>query len=85
VSPTILKRYAWSYDAAGNRLYEQIDDAVTSWTYDSLNRMQSQHAGGTLLFAGSVNEPSTVRVAGQPAAVSPSGDFERGVGVMAGH
>ena len=27
-TPSILKRYAYGYDAAGNRSFEQIDNAV---------------------------------------------------------
>ncbi len=83
-SPSILKRFAWGYDAAGNRLYEQIDDSVTGWTYSSLNRLVTQYGGGTLRFAGQLNEPATVVVAGQPATVSGSGAFERGVQVAGG-
>jgi hypothetical protein len=44
-TPTILNRYAYSYDPAGNRTSEQIDDAVTLATHDSLNRLLT-HASG---------------------------------------
>src|SRR5690606_37522967 len=66
-TPTILTRYAYRYDPAGNRLSEQVDDAVTSWTYDALNRLETQQGGGRLRFAGTLSEPATVTVAGQPA------------------
>jgi RHS repeat-associated protein len=83
-SPAVLKRYAWGYDSAGNRLYEQADDAVRGWDFDSLNRATEQHAGGALIFRGAVNEPATVTVAGQPAAVSASGAYEHSVNLVAG-
>jgi RHS repeat-associated protein len=82
--PTVIKRYAWGYDAAGNRLYEQVDDAVTGWTYDSLNRLVTQYGGGKLRFAGTVNEPATVTIQGKPATVTPSGAFASDAAVTAG-
>jgi RHS repeat-associated protein len=81
---TVLQRFAYGYDPAGNRLYEQIDDSVTSWTYDRLNRLVSQQAGGVLRVAGSVNEPARVTVEGQPATVDTSGAFTGGVQVAPG-
>jgi phosphoribosylaminoimidazole carboxylase (NCAIR synthetase) len=51
-TPTVLKRYAYGYDSAGNRTYEQIDDTVIGWTHDSLNRLATQVGGGSLRFAG---------------------------------
>jgi len=61
-TPSILKRYAYGYDAAGNRTYEQIDDAITAASHDSLNRLTSHVAGGALTFAGTINEPATVTI-----------------------
>jgi RHS repeat-associated protein len=72
---TILQRFAYAYDPAGNRLAEQIDDAATSWTYDRLNRLETQQVGGGLRVAGQIGEPATVRVQGQPATVDASGQF----------
>jgi RHS repeat-associated protein len=81
---TILQRFAYGFDPAGNRLYEQIDDAVTSWTYDRLNRLVNQEAGGLLRVAGTVNEPATVRVQGQPATVDTTGAFAGAIQVTPG-
>jgi hypothetical protein len=36
---TVLQRFNYAYDPAGNRLGEQIDDAATSSTYDRLYRV----------------------------------------------
>ncbi len=83
-TPTILKRFGYGYDPAGNRQFEQIDDAVTSWTYSTLNRLVSQAGGGVLQFAGTISEPATVTIGGQPAAVLGANAFARGVPVVPG-
>ncbi len=81
---TILQRYYYRYDPAGNRLSEQIDDAVTSWTYDSLNRLVTQTPGGWLKVRGQLNETGTVSVNGAPALVSAANLFEGLAQVNAG-
>jgi len=73
---TVLQRYAYAYDPAGNRTSEQIDDAVTSSTYDRLNHLGSQQGGGPVVFKGSVNEPATVTVNSRSATVTPDNRFE---------
>jgi YD repeat-containing protein len=80
----VLQRYAYGYDPAGNRRFEQVDDTARSWTHDALNRLVTQAGGGVLRFVGSVNEPAAVTVAGQPATVSSEGVFEAGVPVALG-
>jgi len=72
---TILHRYAYGYDAVGNRTSEQIDDAVTSATLDSLNRLLTRTPGGALQVKGMVNEPSTVTIQGRPATVDATNVF----------
>jgi RHS repeat-associated protein len=74
-TPTILKRQAWSYDAAGNRTTDQNDDAVFATTHDSMNRLQSRVAGGPIVFSGSLNEAATVTIDGRPADVDASHNF----------
>jgi len=83
-SPSVIHEYGYGYDRAGNRLYEQIDDAVTAWTYTNLNRLQAQAGGGVLQLRGSVNEPATVTVQGVPAAVSSANQFQGGLPVVPG-
>ena len=83
-TPTILHAYAYGYDPAGNRLYEQIDTDVTAWTYTNLNRLQAQAGGGVLQIRGTVNEPATVTVQGVPAAVSSAQAFQGGLPVVPG-
>ena len=72
----VLKRYYYSYDPAGNRTAEQIDDAVTGASYDNMNQLVSQQAGGALVFKGTVSEPANVTIGGKPATVTPDNRFE---------
>jgi RHS repeat-associated protein len=77
-------------DSAGNRLAEQIDDVVTSASYNNMNQLVSQQAGGALVFKGTVSELANVTIAGRPAVVTPnasqppSQDFQGAVPVPAG-
>jgi len=75
-TPQVLKRYYYAYDPAGNRTAEQIDDAVTGGTYNNMNQLVSQQAGGALVFKGTVSEPASVTVGGKPATVTVDNRFE---------
>src|SRR4030095_6005486 len=75
VPPTVLKRYRWAYDPSGNRTAEQIDDLVTAFTYDSMNRLSRQQPGGALSFEGTLSEPATVAVGGHGATLSSPNVF----------
>jgi RHS repeat-associated protein len=83
-TPTILKRYAYSYDPAGNRTVEQIDNAPVLSAYDSMNRLTSQTPGGTMRFAGTLNEAATVTIEGAPATVTSDNRFTGGAQVGSG-
>jgi RHS repeat-associated protein len=83
-TPTILKRQAWAYDAAGNRTVDQTDDAVFASTHDELNRLQARAPGGPIVFAGSLNEAGTVTIDGKPATVDGSNNFRGTAQVNAG-
>jgi RHS repeat-associated protein len=83
-TPSILKRYRYAYDPAGNRTAEQIDDAVTGASYDGMNRLTSQQPGGALLFRGTVSEPATVTVGGKPATVTADNVFTGTTSVPSG-
>jgi RHS repeat-associated protein len=65
------RRYRYTYDPAGNRTAEQIDDVVTGATYNGRNQLISQQAGGAELFFGSTNEPARVTVQTRPATITP--------------
>ena len=74
-TPTILTRYLYGYDAAGNRTSVQTDDAPLVWTFDTMNRMTSQGGAALLQFEGTVDKPSAVTIAGKPAVVDGTGKF----------
>jgi RHS repeat-associated protein len=83
-TPLVLQRFAYAYDPAGNRLVEQIDDGVTAWTYDALNRLVAQAGGGVLQVEGRVDEPATVTIQGQAAPVSSAQTFTGPLAVVPG-
>lgn len=72
---TILQRFAYAYDPAGNRTVEQIDDAVTLSAYDTLNRLTGQAPGGPMVIMGALNEPGTVTISGVPVTVDANNNF----------
>jgi RHS repeat-associated protein len=80
----ILKRYRYSYDPAGNRIAEQIDNSVASSTYDSRNRIVSQQPGGLELFRGSTNEPTRVTIQNKPATVDHKSQFTGAAETLSG-
>jgi RHS repeat-associated protein len=82
--PSVLKRYVYTYDAAGNRTSEQIDDAVTGATYNNMNQLVSQQPAGGMPFAGTLSEPATVMIAGRPAAVNADNSFSGSAAIASG-
>lgn len=83
-SPAVLKTYSYAYDPAGNRTTEAIDTAVVKATYDNRNRLLQQQVGGSLRFAGTLNEPAAVTVAGTPAEVTGDNRFAGSTTVTSG-
>ena len=83
-TPSILKRYAYAYDPAGNRTIEQIDDAVIGASHNNLNRLTSQQPNGVIRVTGTVNEAATVSIQGQPASVSSAGVFDGTAAIPSG-
>lgn len=80
----VLKEYAYTYDAAGNRLSEQIDSVVNSAQHNPLNQLISLSPGGPMRVRGRVNEPSRVTVDGQPATMRSDYGFETSIDVNPG-
>lgn len=72
---TGANRWHYAYDPSGNRTTEQIGDAPLQASYDNMNRLLSTSAGGTLAFKGSLDEPGTVMIEGQPAEVDSADVF----------
>jgi len=80
---TILKRYEYAYDPAGNRTAEQTDDLVMGATYNTVDELVTQQPVGAMVFAGSINEAANVTVAGTKAVVTPENHFRASVPVTA--
>jgi YD repeat-containing protein len=83
-TPTILKRYGYGYDSSGNRTVEQLDNGPVLSAYDNMNRLSSQSPGGTMHFAGTLNEAATVTIQGAPATVTSDNKFQGGAHVTSG-
>jgi RHS repeat-associated protein len=66
-TPSILKRYGYSYDAVGNRTNVRTDDAPVTYAYNNMNQLTSQAGGGVVEFRGTTNEPATVTIADKSA------------------
>jgi RHS repeat-associated protein len=84
VTPTILKRYTYQYDPAGNRTVEQIDNTPVLSAYDNMNRLSSQIPGGTMRFVGTLSEAATVTIQGAPVTATSDNRFAGGVQVGSG-
>jgi RHS repeat-associated protein len=82
--PQALKRYAYSYDPAGNRTAAQADGVATSSAHDAGNRLVRQQSAGAVLLSGVVSEPATLTVAGQPLPVAANNRFEGWTAVAPG-
>ena len=82
--PTVLARYGYQYDAAGNRTAEQIDDALVGATVDARNRLVSQQPTGALRIAGQLDEAASVSVNGKVASVDASNRFTATAPISAG-
>jgi RHS repeat-associated protein len=80
----VPSRFAYAYDKAGNRIAEQLDDTVTSSSYNGLEELASTQAGGALLFGGTVSEPATVSIGGKPAQVGADNVFRGTATVSSG-
>src|SRR5439155_22279000 len=63
----LAKHWIYGYDELGNRTTEQVDNSVSTYAYNEKNQLLSTTGGGLLRFRGTLNEPGTVTVNGQPA------------------
>jgi RHS repeat-associated protein len=77
IAGAILNQYAYGYDLSGNRTTEQIGTgtneqvAISQSSYNSDNQVTNRtSATGQMLFAGSLNIPGTVTVAGNTATMN---------------
>jgi RHS repeat-associated protein len=83
-TPMTLKRYGYSYDKAGNRVVEQVDDSANKATVNNMNQVTSRQAGGALRFAGALSEAAMVTVQGKEAAVTAANEFSGSASVPSG-
>ena len=74
-TPTILKRYGYAYDPAGNRTTEQIDDVPLKASYNNMNRITSQDPGGITKFGGTLSEAARVTIQSKPVTVGADNKF----------
>jgi hypothetical protein len=65
-TPTIVKRYGYAYDAAGNRATARVDDAPVTCSYNNMNQVTSQAGGGVVEFKRTTSEPATVTIGASP-------------------
>lgn len=56
----IIKRYAYRYDDAGNRVSEQVDNTINTYAYNNINQLTAQQNGGPIRMAGTLSEVSKV-------------------------
>jgi hypothetical protein len=61
---SVIKDYAYAYDAAGNRTGEQLDSYPSSATPNALNQLTAIAGGGPTRFSGNLVETGAVWVAG---------------------
>jgi len=73
---TAADQYAYDFDPSGNRTNTQLGSAIISSAPNNLNQLTSRSAGGQMHFRGTVNEPATITVAGNPATVDAAGNFD---------
>jgi RHS repeat-associated protein len=83
-TPSIVKRYVYAYDAAGNRTSEQVDNGVVSASHNNMNQITTTQPGGMLRIGGTTNEAANVTVGGQTARLLPGSKFEGEVPVGSG-
>lgn len=67
---SLLKTYAFGYDASANRQSAQLDLAVTTNQFNNLNQITNVNSGGRLRFSGTVNKSATVTVGGNPTTIT---------------
>jgi RHS repeat-associated protein len=66
---TILRQQFYNYDPAGNRTGYQDGHSVRALSYNHLNQITSQPAGGPVRFEGTIDEPGTVSINEQSATM----------------
>jgi len=79
-----VRREAYTYDRAGNRLSQQSGNVVRTATFNQLNQITAQTPGGRMRFSGNTTEAADVTVQGRPAQMVDSTHFTAEADVAAG-
>ncbi|MBK6686394.1 MAG: RHS repeat protein [Deltaproteobacteria bacterium] len=66
---TVIRDERYGYDGAGNRIQVTEDGVARNAQVNNLNQLTSERGYGKTKFTGTLNEPATVTVNGQPAVV----------------
>ncbi|MBK6686384.1 MAG: RHS repeat protein [Deltaproteobacteria bacterium] len=66
---TVIRDERYGYDGAGNRIQVTEDGVARNAQVNNLNQLTSERGYGKTKFSGTLNEPATVTVNGQPAVV----------------
>jgi len=66
---TLLHQSSYAYDKSGNRAAVTEDGKFTSYPANAKNQLTTASGSGSILFRGSVNEPATITLAGQPVTM----------------
>ena len=68
-------RYSYTYDLAGNRLSEQVDNALAGETPNQLNQLTGKNGADTVRVSGYLTKPGTASINGTPAAMLTQTNF----------
>jgi RHS repeat-associated protein len=68
-----------------NIFTNQDGSTITTASFNNLNQLTNQNGGGKMHFRGTVDEPSTVTVAGNGASVDGLGNFDGVADVVTGN
>jgi YD repeat-containing protein len=83
-SGTVVQRYHYGYDAGGNRISQQAGTSATAEQVNGLNQLTNRAGtGGVVWVAGYLSETGTVIVAGAPARMTTTTNFEGEVYALA--
>jgi RHS repeat-associated protein len=75
---------SYQFDLAGNRTLEQVDNNITTSSYNNLNEVSSLASGGMMTFSGTMSAPGTITLAGNAGSVDPFGNWIAAANVVVG-
>ena len=75
---------SFAYDPVGNRTTTQVGGTSLTGAFGLTNQLQSLAVGGSVLVSGTLSEPGTAVVNGQPARMLKADSFEASVPVAQG-